>query len=411
MKINAPSPLFDGIDWLPEQPCAITYQTLEGMQLNGVHDEYALAKRFLMSYQGSEDTFNSYRREVERLCQWSWLIKQKLLKHIDRHDIAEYFDFVQNPPEQWVARKHSPRFAFNTHGARVPSPNWRPFLMRQHVKNEHGSIKPSMTQATIRAIMAGTSTFMTYLLQENYITHNPVSLIRQKSRYLQKIQQDRVTRKLNDRQWSMLIDEIESRCAEEPLYERHLFIFSAFYLLGCRISELADTQDRQPVMSDFYQDSNHLWWFRTVGKGNKAREIAVPDAMLKALKRYRLHIGTSGLPNPRDHCPIIPKQKGDGGIGTRQLRKIVQVGFDCAIERLSAQEHHDEAMAMRHATVHWLRHTAISKDVQHRPREHVRDDAGHQSVQVTDRYIEIDLQARHASARTKTLNTDNKETG
>ena len=53
--------------------------------------------------------------------------------------------------------------------------------------------------------------------------------------------------------------------------------------------------------------------------------------------------------------------------------------------------------------MHWLRHTAISKDVVLRPREHVRDDAGHQSVQVTDRYIEVDMQARHATARGKKL--------
>ena len=80
--------------------------------------------------------------------------------------------------------------------------------------------------------------------------------------------------------------------------------------------------------------------------------------------------------------------------------------FDLTIEALTSQGHTVEADRMREATVHWLRHTAISHDVRLRPREHVRDDAGHQSVQITDRYIDIDLHARHASAKHKRMLPD-----
>ena len=53
--------------------------------------------------------------------------------------------------------------------------------------------------------------------------------------------------------------------------------------------------------------------------------------------------------------------------------------------------------------LHWLRHTGISDDVKHRPREHVRDDAGHSSSAITDRYIDVELKARANSAKDKTL--------
>ncbi len=36
-----------------------------------------------------------------------------------------------------------------------------------------------------------------------------------------------------------------------------------------------------------------------------------------------------------------------------------------------------DAAELKEATVHWLLHTGISEDVQNRPREHVRDYAGH----------------------------------
>ena len=63
----------------------------------------------------------------------------------------------------------------------------------------------------------------------------------------------------------------------------------------------------------------------------------------------------------------------------------------------------EEADSLGEATVHWLRHTGISDDVKHRPREHVRDDAGHGSGAITDRYIDVNLKDRHRTAKNKQL--------
>ncbi len=56
--------------------------------------------------------------------------------------------------------------------------------------------------------------------------------------------------------------------------------------------------------------------------------------------------------------------------------------------------------------MHWLRHTGISDDVKIRPREHVRDDAGHGSSAITDRYIDVELRERHASSKKKRIKPD-----
>ena len=63
----------------------------------------------------------------------------------------------------------------------------------------------------------------------------------------------------------------------------------------------------------------------------------------------------------------------------------------------------EESRRLADATVHRLRHTGISEDVKHRPREHVRDDAGHGSSAITDRYIDVERAERHATARQKQL--------
>jgi hypothetical protein len=126
--------------------------------------------------------------------------------------------------------------------------------------------------------------------------------------------------------------------------------------------------------------------------------------MLDALKRYRVFRGLSNLPSKSDQNPLIPKFVGVGGItSTRQIRKIVQDCFDLAIQSMHNSGFVEEAEQLESATVHWLRHTGISDDVKIRPREHVRDDAGHYSSAITDKYIDIELQERHNSAREKEI--------
>ncbi len=70
---------------------------------------------------------------------------------------------------------------------------------------------------------------------------------------------------------------------------------------------------------------------------------------------------------------------------------------------LESEGKQEEAEGLRAATVHWLRHTGISEDVKRRPREHVRDDAGHSSGAITDRYIDVELRERARSAKGKVL--------
>lgn len=66
----------------------------------------------------------------------------------------------------------------------------------------------------------------------------------------------------------------------------------------------------------------------------------------------------------------------------------------------------EEAEAMMDATGYWLRHTGIFDDVKIRPREHVRDDAGHSSSAITHRYVDVELKERHKSAKRKKIRAE-----
>ncbi len=397
--IPLPTPLFDTLE---------NYAPEKSENQHPYPQDYHHAAAFIYSYRGSHATFNAYRREIERLLQWSNHVAQKPLTAFKRQDIEQFIEFCQQPPEKWIANKKTPRF-IDKDGQRQANPQWRPFVASISKKARNSGQTPSirsytMSQGAIQAIFSALSSFFNYLMQEDYMELNPVSQIRQKSRYLRKQQHQTPIRRLSELQWAYVIETAEMMAHENAQHERTLFIMNALYGMYLRISELAATTRWQPQMNDFFRDPDNNWWFRTVGKGNKERQITVSDSMLNALKRYRSSLNLSPLPDPSDTQALIIKNKGKGAItSTRHIRQIVQDCFDQAVTRMENDQLGDDAEELKSATVHWLRHTGISDDVKTRPREHVRDDAGHGSSAITDRYIDIELRERHRSGKSKTI--------
>lgn len=408
-KTYLPLPLFDTLEHLNTQ-ASVPQHTSLPLDAN---KDFQHALNFLHSYRGSNMTFNSYRREIERLLQWSWFIHKKSIKELTRIDFETFLEFCQAPPKHWIGTKHVERF-LDQNGIRIHNPEWRPYVVRvSKTAFNNGGLLPDinnyvLSKNTLQAIFSILSSFYNYLEQEEYLSINPVAQIRQKSKFLRKRHLKAPVRRLSELQWAYVMETVTLMANENPaLHERTLFIMTALFAMYLRISELAASKRWEPQMGHFFRDRDENWWFKTVGKGNKERDISVSDAMLNALVRYRLSLGLSKYPPPGDAHPLIPKFVGKGPItDVRQIRNIVQNCFDRTIERLKKDGFNDDADMLSTATVHWLRHTGISEDVKHRPREHVRDDAGHSSSAITDRYIDIELRERHASAKKKLITVD-----
>ena len=208
----------------------------------------------------------------------------------------------------------------------------------------------------------------------------------------------------------MVIGLAKSKACDYVKEERTVFILSCLYSMFLRVSELVASERWTPTMGDFYQDSDGYWWFKTVSKGNKTRQVAVSDAMLASLAHYRTqYLQLTPYPELGEKTPLIGHVTNSNRpiTSTRPLRRLVQTCFDNAVAELDIQGEHRQAENLQTATVHWLRHTGISEDVKTRPREHVRDDAGHSSSAITDRYIGVELKARAKSAKHKSM--DNTE--
>ena len=408
LRKTPPSPLIDQLDETGNPLGYARRIVRSNAAISGIDDaldDLVHTLTFLHAYNGSTATFNSYRRETERLLQWSWLIQGKCLGELGRQDLEQYIHFCQDPPKAWTGKKQAPRFR-NHQGERVANPEWRPFVSKADKLGNTPSM--ALSQKSLQSLFAVLSTYFNFLIQEDYLRLNPVSLIRQKSKFLQRHAYQEPVRRLSNLQWDFILETVEVLAAQNPHeHERTLFIMKALFGMYLRISELVADERSAPVMGDFQQDQDGHWWLRVVGKGNKARMVTVSDDMLQALRRYRNHLGLPALPYVGEQTPLIAKLKGRGPVSsTRQIRYLVQKCFDLAYQRMESQGLEEEAQELRVSTVHWLRHTGISEDVKFRPKEHVREDAGHASMATTDRYIDTEMRERHASARHKKLKPD-----
>tara|TARA_B110000977_G_scaffold43229_1_gene58605 strand:+ start:3652 stop:4929 length:1278 start_codon:yes stop_codon:yes gene_type:complete len=373
-------------------------------------EDFLYTQSFLKSYsRKSEATFRGYRNEVERLLLWAWTITGKSVIQLKRPDLESYFDFVHNPPAAWVGDSVQDRFK-TIGGECRQNKNWRPFVGklakedRKQAIVEGTDIKISkdghtLSHEAMKICYSAVSAYYDYLTDEGYAFGNPIPAIRKQSPYLIKGATQKAIKRLSDMQWDFVLECAETAADKDPMHERTLFVIATLKTLYLRVSELSDRSNWQPVWKHYWQDSDGNNWLKVLGKGNKLRDVSVPSALspyIDRYQRYRSSLNSSfGI-----NSAMVAKNRGSGGMTSRQLRRIVQEGFDLAYDRMIAEGFGGEAKALREATTHWLRHTGASQDIATRPLKHMSDDLGHASMGTTDQiYIQSDMKERAKSGK------------
>ncbi len=402
---KAPRPFFDTLDYMknpvktPVTPEDI-HRTLEVDEPEAVMD-YQVASEFIFTYRGSVETFRQYRKTLEQLLAWCWLVNEKPIRKMHRQDVERFMEFCVDPPKSWIGSSRQHRFQTQK-GIRVPNPKWRPFCKtgNQYI----------IVNGTLKTCFNVLGSFFSYLVEEEYILQSPVVRIRQKSKFIKTQQQATPPRTLSVEQWNHVLDAAEELAEFDPYnHERTLFMLSAMFCMYLRISEFAESKRWRPIMGHFFRDTGGRWWFRTVGKGNKERTVTVCDAMLQALRRYRRSRGLTALPLPDENTVLVYGKSRTGAITTTRIRQLCKEVFTRAAFNMRLCGKNEDAEVLDRITPHWLRHTVISFDVPLRPLHHIRDDAGHASIRTTNRYIDSVQAERHHSAQGKTVRVEEKE--
>lgn len=362
-----------------------------------------------LAYTGrnkSEHTYTRFRNETERFLLWAFLMKEMPIDSMKKSDILDYADFCWSPPVNWICLANHEKFVYRN-GCYKQNKDWAPFRLKlpkaslndSNVKPDKKKYKPS--QQTLTASFTGVIAFYKYLMNEEYCYGNPAQIAKKDCRYFIKDAQVKEVKRLSSEQWQYVFDVALKLADENDRYERSLFIIAALKTLFLRVSELSERKNWSPTMSHFWEDSDGNWWLKIFGKGRKLRDITVPENFLHYLKRYREYRGLSPLPSSDDNNPIVEKIRGQGGMSSRQLSRIVQDIFDRAYEVMRKKEGSDKARKLKEASTHWLRHTGASMEVERgRALKDLSEDLGHSSMATTDTvYVQTENKKRAESGK------------
>ncbi|KEF32437.1 Site-specific recombinase XerC [Marinobacter nitratireducens] len=402
-------PLFDTAELVHEQAELSTYPDLQAALaaldagLESVQHDYEITQRFLTRYSDVSGTYNRFRSELQRFLNYTWLIAKRHLSQIDPDVVSSYFNFLKTPPASWVSSGIYPAFT-DKDGLRRSNPAWRPMAQR----SKELEAPYSVSQASLNASRTALQTFFKYLVSRDHLQRNPLLDVRKRDRNAKpnlNTDQDAAVRRLTDWQWSFLLESLTDLASANPKFERHLFVIVTMKSLFLRVSELAPrpvdrNQMRTPSFGDFRRtivDGEPYWIYSVFGKGDKTRQVTLPDAYLDYLKRWRAHLGLpSPLPVPGESIPILPSSKGDA-IGKRQVQRIYEQAMVATADRMDKQGYTDEAKQLRaiRSETHYLRHTGASQAIEAGGDiRHISEELGHANATFTESVYVNSEQAR-----------------
>ncbi|CAH7374736.1 Integrase [Vibrio chagasii] len=422
-------PLFGAADEL-DDPNPYINDHIAHITVNTVDDagelyEHALA--WLSEQKDQYNNFKAYRAEVNTFLHWCWCVQGMPVAKVNRAYMREYIEWCENPPEELVGTYNASQFIMNKGiGEVVPNFKWRLFRKQKPKGSDLdiNEVKYKLSAVAAHQKLSILSIFFQYLNGEEYCEANPAAVVLKFGKYKAKSQSsasgedDDEMKFFSDLQWSYLIDQAEEMATAEPeVHERTLFLVKLLYGTYCRISEIGARPGYAPVMSQFRRDkkTGHLGFFIPKSKGGKRRTVAVSDELKEALIRYRRFRKLSDMPAPNEDHPLFVRHKAashgreagtiNANLGIRQIREIIQDVMNRTAERFESDGLHEDAAEVKVLTVHSIRHTGISHDIANgRPLQHVQADAGHESIDVTSRYLHTTRAERHYSAKTKRLN-------
>ena len=345
-----------------------------------------------LSLKSSPKTILLYRREIERLIIWSAKIKSKNLRQLTIEDTLEYREFLQAVPSQWICKR----------GTTQDDINWSPFA---------GSLSLRSIQKTLTISQA----FFNWLISCNYCVVNPFSGVKAKIQT-----QSPVKTSTNSQDQTSLIAHIEKRqttvtrmlpvacinAVESELDRMRLidpsvairsdFVFYFALSTGLRISEICAARIGHIQKIDDLANGSGGWSISILGKGNKLRDVALSDDLIRKLSIYLQHRELDPVILNNDHGVFLvgknfqtlkKDESNKDGVYVQTIHRILTKLFDKSADSLDINDS-QEYQKLKSASAHWLRHTcatnAVASEV---PLDVVASIFGHSSLNTTSKYI------------------------
>jgi len=343
--------------------------------------------------QALSHTQRAYRKEAERFLLWAVTHKGKALSSMSNEDCTQYRDFLADPQprSRWCGDRGRERW----------SPLWRPF---------EGPLSASAQRHAVTIL----KNLYGFLVDQNYLMGNPWSAVGVPRTAGPKVN---AGRSFSLAQWRFIEAQLKM-LTETSANQRLKFGLHLLYATGLRLSEVvaatvddlqwmaypADAADAEPMQG---------WLLRVIGKGQKEREVPLPDAVVSELTSYLVSRGLHADPenfgnqgayllgkasDAAERAPGLstgatfdPRQ---GIAATTFYDQIKRFFEDCA-GVLLGQGDTKGGERFDQASTHWMRHSHASHAIASgMPIEIAQQNLGHASLATTTVYVTTEKRRR-----------------
>jgi len=329
-----------------------------------------IAREFIANGELTPKSIANSQKELYRFLTWCREEAKKTLAQLNVADLNAYKEFMRNPPPDWISKTKWPR----------SDPRYRPFT---------GPLSdPSRRQA-----MIAVKGLLAFAEQTGYLRRNPGALVRN----VRTPTASRITRYLTPQAIELAIATVSARLVDAPpamrRRERDRFLLIAFAQTGARLNEIVGAS-----MGSIYSEGGGRWWLDVVGKGNKPRRLPVPPQMLEAFRRYREAFGLPAETIRAERMPLVlsSRSRAISRLSDEAAGEALKAVFAEAALLAERQGDGDSAAALRHASVHWLRHSMLTNHANNGVQlKTLQDTAGHANIATTAAYLHKTDNERH----------------
>ncbi|MUJ20406.1 tyrosine-type recombinase/integrase [Aliivibrio fischeri] len=381
---------------------------------------YEYTMDFFAEIGQSRNNYKSFRTAINLFFNWCWFQKRISVTKVTRKEMRQFVDWCNEPPHDLISSNNCATYVTDNGDYKI-NPKWRPFL------NTSG--KPySRTITTVKNQLSLISSWYVFLADMNFCVSNPAAiLMRRLTSNNTKVSLNDTDREksLNDNQFANVMKVAHMLAAKDPeKHERTLFLAYILFFLYPRISEISCRVGYSPTFSDFQRvtvnSSSEYWCFNIPSsKGGKSRKVSCNSYVIKALKRYRRHLGLSDLPSTDENIPLFIRHKPgthgrqmgeiDANLGVDQLAGII-TGLFKVTAVFMKDKHPLDAAELKTFTAHSARHYGISLQVRsNRPLADIAMDSGHGDLKMLQHYISKRIENRIILAFNQKLPFANKD--
>lgn len=315
-------------------------------------NDFEAVAAFLQMHSHSAHTHRAYEKELTRLHMWAVMKAGIALSSMSLDHYRNYIKFMGDPDDDWCG----PR-------ATIGTQDWRPFQPKKYDAN-HKLVKPpiSSLMTAVRSI----SSFIDWLCKGGYLIGNPLSII--KAEFINKTHPttrdvDRNSNYFDNESFVSLKQTLDAMPRESIWdiheYEVKKLLLSLIYNLNAKTAEISSAK-----MSNFIEVGGKWYWIVERKKSN-VDSMMLNEEMLNNLKRWRLHLHLSELPDRSDTLPLLPPVNKyctplyyRGGLRPRRLTQLLRELIVATSESI-ARTNTEKALQLQYATSHWLRYTKL----------------------------------------------------